>query len=71
MDTATVRLHGGPLDGTIRQAPIGPDGQPVERTEFDHTTDGGQWYVEYQRTRKDADGWHFAATGVEQRADEE
>lgn len=71
MRTASVRLHGGPLDGMVRPAPTGPDGQPVERAEFDHRAEGGLWYVEYERARQGADGWHFEATGNQQRADEE
>ena len=71
MDNVRVRLHGGPLDGTVQLAPAGPDGQPAERAEFDHNAGGGLWYIEYQRVRQGEDGWHFEATGNEQRADEE
>ncbi|HEX6969307.1 MAG TPA: hypothetical protein VF174_10925 [Micromonosporaceae bacterium] len=72
METTQVRLHGGPLDGSVRTAPVGPDGRPAERAEFDHEPTGdGLWYVEYQRERLDDDGWHYQATGIQQRADEE
>jgi hypothetical protein len=72
MESTRVRLHGGPLDGSVRSTPLGPDGQPAERAEFDHDSAGdGLWYVEYQRERLDKDGWHYRATGIEQRADEE
>ncbi|HEX5595727.1 MAG TPA: hypothetical protein VFX61_06875 [Micromonosporaceae bacterium] len=71
MDKVSVHLHGGPLDGTVRPAPVGPDGMPPELTEFDHDAEGGRWYLEYRRDRQGADGWHFQATGIEQKADEE
>ena len=31
MNTITVRLLGGPADGTTRQLPAGPDGEPPAR----------------------------------------
>jgi hypothetical protein len=31
----------------------------------------GMWYVQYLRERQDEEGWHFRATGNEERADEE
>ncbi|MFS8477973.1 MAG: hypothetical protein FWJ93_03205 [Micromonosporaceae bacterium] len=70
MASTNVHLHGGPLDGTVRPVPVGPDGQPAERIEIDHHSDG-RWYIEYERARHGEDGWHFQATGIEQRADEE
>lgn len=71
MERTDVHLHGGPLDGTVRSVAVGPDGQPAEKVEFDHDSDQGLWYIEYERTRHGEDGWHFQATGIEQRADEE
>mgnify|MGYP001462353353 CR=1 FL=1 len=71
MNTATVHLHGGPLDGAVRVVPTGSDGQPAELADFDHETQDGLWYVQYRRARHDNKGWHFEATGNEKRADEE
>ncbi|BCB76561.1 hypothetical protein GCM10022251_22580 [Phytohabitans flavus] len=71
MNTTSVYLHGGRLDGTSRNAPLGPDGQPNERIEFAQQTHDGLWYVEYKRDRQSDTGWHFRATGNEERADEE
>lgn len=71
MESTEVRLHGGPLDGTVQSTPLGPDGLPAERAEFDHDAGDGLWYIEYQRERRDEDGWHYRATGMRQRADEE
>jgi hypothetical protein len=66
-----VRLHGGPLDAATRLVPAGTDGQPVERIEFEEQRTDGLWYVEYRRAGEADDGWHFEATGNEERADEE
>jgi hypothetical protein len=71
MNTTSVHLHGGRLDGTSRTAALGSDGQPEERIEFEHESHDGVWYVEYQRGQQDDGGWHFNATGIEERADEE
>jgi hypothetical protein len=71
MDTTKVHLHGGPLDGAVRPAPADPDGTPAERAQFEHQVDGAVWYVEYRRARHTENGWHFEATGNEERADEE
>jgi hypothetical protein len=68
--SVSVRLHGGPLDGEVRQATASEEGTPPDRMEFDYR-EGGTWYVEYGRDRQDQDGWHFLATGNRQRADEE
>lgn len=70
-DSVQAHLHGGPLDGTVRPAPVETDGRPAELIEFDHRGDGGIWYVEYRRVRDSDQGWHFEATGNEERADEE
>ena len=58
MASTNVHLHGGPLDGTVRPVPVGPDGQPAERIEIDHHSDG-RWYIEYERARHGEDGWRF------------
>lgn len=73
MDRVRVHMHGGPLDGSMRPAPVGPDGIPAERNEFEYESEseGGLWYVEYRRDRHGEDGWHYVPTGIEQRADEE
>ena len=71
MNGVDVYLQDGPLRGAVRTAPVGPDGKPAERFEFDHRADGGLFYVEYQRVEQGEDGWHYRATGIEQRADEE
>jgi hypothetical protein len=71
MKTTSVYLHGGRLDGSSRSAPVGPDGKPKERIEFEHNSGDGLWYVEYQRDQHSDAGWHFKATGIEERADEQ
>jgi hypothetical protein len=66
----SVHLHGGPLDGAVRQTAANEDGVPSERIDFDFDDDG-TWYAEYRRDRQDQDGWHFQATGNQERGDEE
>lgn len=70
VSSVSVHLHGGPLDGAVRQAKANEDGAPSDRIEFEYT-DGGTWYAEYRRDRQDQEGWHFQATGNQQRGDEE
>ncbi|HLU45483.1 MAG TPA: hypothetical protein VKZ67_10780 [Natronosporangium sp.] len=70
MKTITVHLHGGPLDGTTQPAPVGEDGNPPEWTDFDFEW-AGDWYAQYRRAHRGEDGWHFQATGIEKKADEE
>jgi hypothetical protein len=70
VSSVSVRLHGGPLDGAIRQATADEDGMPSEQVEFEYA-DSGTWYAEYRRDRRDQEGWHFQATGNQQRGDEE
>jgi hypothetical protein len=69
--TTSAYLHGGRLDGMVRETQTGPDGQPGYRVEFELEAEGGLWYIEYQREQADRNGWHFQATGNEERADEE
>lgn len=71
MDTIQVHLHGGPIDGAVLPAPVGPDGLPAERAQFEYEVGEGLWYVEYRRDSQREDGWHFRATGNDERADEE
>jgi hypothetical protein len=70
VSSVSVRLHGGPLDGAVRDATADEKGVPSERVDFD-VVEGGTWYAEYRRDREDREGWHFQATGNQERADEE
>jgi hypothetical protein len=67
----TAQLHGGPLDGTVRTLPSEPNGEPAEITEFDYDASDATWYVEYRRTHRDESGWHYEATGNQERPDED
>lgn len=68
--TTKIRLHGGRLNGAERATPIDADGLPAEFLEFEYD-DNGIWYVEYRRDQQASDCWHFNATGIEERADED
>jgi hypothetical protein len=65
-----MHLHGGALDGRTALAETADDGMPPDFVELEHE-DEGVWYIEYRRDRQAEDGWHFTATGNEERADEE
>lgn len=67
----SIHLHGGPLDGAVRPTPEQRDGAPPEFMDFEIDSGSGLWYAQYRRGRHAGDGWHFEATGVEKRADEE
>jgi hypothetical protein len=70
VSSVNVHLHGGPLDGAVRQVTANDKGVPSERMEFDFV-EGGKWYAEYRRDKQDQEGWHFQATGNQERADED
>jgi hypothetical protein len=70
METISVHLHGGPLDGSTRTAPVEADGAPPEWTDFEYEREG-VWYAQYRREHQGDDGWHFRSTGIEKKADEE
>jgi hypothetical protein len=67
MKGSLAHLHGGPLDGTVRELSDNPD----EFVEFTHENRDGTWYVEYRRSRPADDGWHYEATGGMDKQDEE
>jgi len=67
----SVHLHGGPLDGAVQPVPADQDGRPREYIDLEYGSGGAIWYVQYRRDRERDDGWHFRATGVQKRADEE
>lgn len=71
MGAISVHLHGGPLDGAVEPVPTGSDGQPRQVVDVEYGSGGATWYVQYRRERRTEDGWHYRATGIQDRADEE
>ncbi len=71
MAGVSVHLHGGPLDGAIQPVPADQDGLPRQFVDVEYGSGGALWYVQYQRERRSDDGWHYRATGVQERADED
>ena len=71
MSGISVHLHGGPLDGAVEPVPADQDGQPRQLVDVEYGGGGATWCAQYRREHRGVDGWHYRATGVQERADED